>query len=142
MKLELTKTDVWVASLKDKPGALAQALKTLHEAGVNLDFVIGRKAPEKKGTGVVFVTPIKGARQVKAAKAAGFAKSKSLHSIRVVCNDVPGLGAMLAEALAAAKINLRGISAASIGKKAVTNIAFRTAADAATGMRCLKKLSK
>jgi len=142
MKLELEKTDVWVASLKDKPGALAQALKTLHEAGVNLEFAIGRKAPEKKGAGVVFVTPIKGAKQIKAAKAAGFAKTKSLHSIRVVCNDVPGLGVMLAEALAAAKINLRGISAASLGKKAVTNISFSTAADAAAGMRCLKKLSK
>ena len=142
MKLELTKTDVWAVSLKDKPGALAEKLKALHEAGVNLEFVIGRKTPEKKGTGVVFVTPIKGAKQVKAAKAAGFAKSKSLHSIRVISNDVPGLGAKLAEALAEAKINLRGISAAALGKKAVTNLAFSSAADVAKGMSCLKKLSK
>ncbi len=142
MKLELEKTDVWAASLKDKPGALAKALQALYEAGANLDFVIGRKAPEKKGAGVVFVTPIKGAKQVKAAKAAGFAKTKSLHSIRVISKDVPGLGVMLAAAIAAEKINLRGISAASIGNKTVTNLAFRSAADAAKGMRCLKKLSK
>jgi len=142
MKLKLTQTDVWAASLKDRPGALAKKLQALHEAGVNLDFVIARKAPEKKGEGVVFVTPIKGVRQVKAAQAAGFERTRSLHSIRVVCDDVPGLGAKLAAALAEAKINLRGISAAALGKKAVTNIAFKTAADAAKGMRCLKKLSK
>ena len=140
MKLDVSKVDVWAASIKDKTGALAAKMETLAQAGVNLEFVIARRAPEKPGTGVIFVTPIKGAKQVKAAKKAGFAKTKSLYSVRVVCNDTPGLGAKMAGALAAAKINLRGLSAAALGKKAVTHIAFKTAADAAKGLRCLKKL--
>ena len=140
MKLDVSKVDVWAVSIKDRPGALAQKMDALAQAGVNLEFVIARRAPEKKDTGVVFVTPIKGAKQASAAKKAGFAKTKSLYSVRVSCNDAPGLGAMMAWALADAKINLRGLSAAAIGNKAVTHIAFKTAADAAKGFRCLKKL--
>ena len=30
------------------------------------------QAPEQRGSGVVFVTPLKGAKQIKAADAAGF----------------------------------------------------------------------
>ena len=141
MKLDVSKVDVWAATIKDRPGSLATKMKALSEAGVNLEFVIARRTPEKKGMGVVFVTPIKGARQVKAAQAAGFEKTKSLHSVRVLCDDAPGLGAMLAGELAAAKINLRGLSAAALNKKAVTHLAFHTAADAAKGLSCLKKIS-
>ncbi|KPK76996.1 MAG: amino acid-binding protein, partial [Phycisphaerae bacterium SM23_30] len=81
MKLDVSKVDVWAATIKDRPGSLAVKMKALSEAGVNLEFVIARRTPEKKGMGVVFVTPIKGARQVKAAQAAGFEKTKSLYSV-------------------------------------------------------------
>ena len=141
MELQLSRVDVWAASLRDRAGALAEKLDALAQAGVNLEFVIARRSPEKPGTGVVFVTPIKGAKEVSAAKKAGFEKTKSLHSVRVVCDDVPGLGALLTKELAAAKINLRGLSAAASGGKAVTHIAFKTLADANKGLRCLKKIS-
>jgi predicted amino acid-binding ACT domain protein len=120
---------------------LADKLAALAAAGANLEFIIARRAPEQRGSGVVFVTPLKGAEQIKAAQAAGFQRTGSLHSLRVEGADKPGMGAKLAGALAEAGINLRGLSAAAIGKRYVTHVALDTAQDAAKAAAVLKKLS-
>jgi hypothetical protein len=133
--------DTWAASIEDKPGGLAVKLAALAEAGGNLEFVVARRAPDKPGTGVVFVTPIKGATQIRAARKAGFAKTKSLHTVRVEGPDRKGQGAKMTTALAAAGINLRGLSAAAIGRKFVAYIAVDTAATATKAAGVLKKLT-
>ena len=61
MALNVKQVKVWSASIEDKPGSLARKLDILTKTGANLEFVIGRRAPEKPGTGVVLVTPIEGA---------------------------------------------------------------------------------
>ena len=124
-----------------RPGGLADKLAALAAAGANLEFVIARRAPEQRGSGVVFITPLKGAKQVKAAQAAGFQKTGSLHSLRVEGVGKPGAGAKLTKALAEAGINLRGFSAAAVGKRYVTHLALDTARDAAKAAAVLKKLS-
>jgi hypothetical protein len=48
----------------------------------------------------------------------------------------------MSRALADAGINLRGISAAALGRRAVTYFAFDSAADADTAIRALKKILK
>jgi len=141
MKLSVTRTDVWAASIEDRPGGLAEKLTPLTDAGANFEFIIARRAPEKSGTGVVFVTPVKGAKQVKAAGAGGFDKTESLHSVRVEGNDKPGIIANIARALAAEGLSMRGLSAAAIGRKFVAHLALDSAEDAAKAMRILKKLS-
>jgi len=140
MALQATKVKVWAASIEDRPGGLAEKLKGLSAAGANLEFVIARRAPDKLGTGVVFVTPIAGAAQIKAAKAAGFTATESLHSVRVEGPDAPGLGADLTGSLAEAGINLRGLSAAAIGDRMVCYLALDSAEDATKCMRLLRKL--
>jgi hypothetical protein len=141
MKLNVSKTDVWAATIEDRPGGLADKLASLAGAGVNLEFIISRRTPEKAGKGVVFVTPIKGAKQVKAAQSTGFQKTNKLHSIRVEGTDKPGMGARITTALAEAGINLRGLSAAAIGRNFVTHLALDTAEQAAKAAGILKKLS-
>ena len=139
MKLKVAKEDVWAATIKDRPGGLNEKLEALAAVDVNLEFVIARRLTDKKNAGVVFVTPVKGARREQAAKKAGFKKSRSLHSLRVDAADKPGLGAALTRALADAGINLRGLSAAAIGRKSVIHLAFDKATDAAKAARILKK---
>jgi hypothetical protein len=140
MALNVTRTDVWAASVEDRPGGLAGRLADLAKAGAQLEFVIARRAAERPGTGVVFLTPLKGPAQLAAAKKAGFQKSKSLHSIRVEGPDKPGLGAKMTQALAQAGINLRGLSAAAIGSRCVVYLALDSSADAAKAVRLLKRL--
>jgi hypothetical protein len=141
MKLNVSRTDTWAATIDDRPGGLADRLAALTAAGANLEFIIARRAPEQRGSGVVFVTPLKGAAQVKAAEAAGFQKTPSLHSVRVEGADKPGMGARLTKTLAEAGINLLGLSAAAIGKRYVAHLALDTAQDAAKAAALLKKLS-
>ena len=141
MKLKVSRTDTWAATIDDRPGGLADKLAALAAAGVNLEFIIARRAPEQRGSGVVFVTPLKGAKQIKAAEAAGFQRTSSLHSLRVEGTDKPGMGAKLTRALAEAGINLRGLSGAALGKRYVTHLALDTADDAAKAAAALKKLS-
>ena len=43
MKLQVTKEDVWAASIKDRPGGLNEKLEALAAVGVNLEFVIARR---------------------------------------------------------------------------------------------------
>ncbi len=141
MALKVTRVDVWVASIVDRPGGLAQKLGALADAGAELEFIIARRAPEKPGTGVVFLTPLKGAAQLRAAKKARFRKTKNLHSVRVEGQDKPGLGARLTQALAERGVNLRGLSAGVIGRRFVAHFALDSSADAAKALRILKKVS-
>ena len=138
MRFKVQRIDTWAASLEDKPGGLADKLDALAKAGVSLEFLIARRSPENPGQGVVFVTPIKGAGATRAARAAGFAKSDSLHTVRLEGADKRGAGAGITQALADAGLNLRGLSAAAINKKFIAHIALDTAADAAKAMRVLR----
>lgn len=140
MALKVQKVDTWAASIEDKPGGLAEKLAVLAEAGVNLEFVIARRAPDKPGMGVVFVTPIKGAAGLRAARAAGFLKTDSLHTVRIEGPDKQGLGHRIARALADKGVNMRGLSAAAISKKFVAHIALDTAAEATATAGVLRKL--
>jgi hypothetical protein len=130
----------WAASITDKPGGLAAKLKTLAAGGVNIEFIIARRALEKPGTGVVFITPVQGPKQTRAAKTAGFRPTQKLHTMRIEGTDRPGLGARLTQALAGQGLNLRGLSAAAIGKKFVCHIALDSEAAATKAARILRGL--
>ena len=82
MGLEVSRVKVWAASLKDKPGSAAEKLDALAAAGANLEFVIARRTDKGRNQGVIFVAELTGAKQAAAARKAGFAVTKSLHSVR------------------------------------------------------------
>jgi hypothetical protein len=140
MALKVQRVETWAASLEDTPGSLATKLNALSRAGVNLQFVIARRAPDKPGTGVVFVTPIEGAVGRRAAKEAGFQKTNNIHTVQVQGPDKRGQGGAMIQALADGGLNLRGVSAAAIGTKFIAYIALDTRADAAKAARLLRKL--
>ena len=139
MSYAINTVDVWVGSIDDRPGSLAKILEALSQAGANLEFVIARRAPDKPGTGVVFVAPLKGAAQLRAAQSLGLRKSAGLRSLRLEGPDKAGLGAMITCALAQANINLRGLSAAALRHRCVVYFAFDSAEDIAKATRALKK---
>ena len=139
MDLSVKRVDIWAASIKDQSGGLALKLTGLREAGADLDFVISRRAPEKPGTGVVFVTPLRGDREIAAAANLGFNVSNNLHSVRVMGDNKPGITAELTTKLAAEGINLRGISAAVIGTRFILYVALDTSADTVKAIDILKQ---
>jgi hypothetical protein len=142
MAYTIKKVDVWAGEIADRPGGLAEKLAGLSDAGGNFEFIISRRSPEKPGTGVVFLTPVKGAKQRSVAQQAGLSTTDSLHSVRIEGSDRAGLGKQMTAALAEAGINLRGLSAAALGRRAVTYLAFDNAGDADQAIRVLKKALK
>ncbi len=140
MAMKVSKMDVWVAGLADKPGALAAKLDALAAAGASLQFVLARRTPEKKGRGVMFCSPVTGRKALAAAKKLGLRKSKSVCALHVEGADKAGVGAAVTGALAGAGINLRGMSGGVVGRKFVLNVALDKATDAAQAARLLRKL--
>jgi hypothetical protein len=141
MSFTVSKVDIWSCKIDDKPGGLAKVLGALGNAGANLDCVIARRDVAKSGAGVVFLTPVKGAAVRKAAQSELLAPAKNIATLKIEGDDAPGLGGRIAAAIADAGINLRGVSAAVIGKKFVSYFGFDSAADATKAARVLKPLA-
>lgn len=139
MAIVVSKVDVWSGEIKDRSGGLAEKIKAVAEAGANLEFVIARRAPDKPGTGLVFMAPLRGAAQTRAAKVVGLAKDPGVHTLRLEGPNRLGLGAKITGAVADAGINMRGLSAASLGWRCVVYLAFDSSADANRASRALKK---
>jgi hypothetical protein len=139
MELIVERVDVWGASITDEAGSLARLLTGLKEAGADLDFILARRASEKPGTGVVFVTPLRGDREVAAAAELGFNVTKSVSCVRVEGENRPGVAAKLTQKLGAAGINLRGLSAAVIGARFIIYIGLHTASDAEKAVNILQE---
>ncbi len=140
MAMKVSKVQLWVTGVKDVPGAVAAKLHALAEAGASFDFVLARRKPEKKGQGVIFLTPLKGPRQLAAARKNRVRKSKSVFALRVEGPDRPGMGARVAGTLAEAGINVRGLSVVVIGRRFVLHLALDSADDAAKAARLLRKM--
>jgi hypothetical protein len=139
MPYDISKVDVWAAEMQDRPGGLAGKLRPLADAGASLEFVIARRQPDKPGMSVVFVAPLKGAAATRAAGQAGFTKADGLHTLRIEGPDRPGLGADMSEAVGDAGINMRGVSAAALGRRSIAYLAFETPEDAKHAQGVLKK---
>jgi hypothetical protein len=130
MELIVERVDVWAASIKDEPGGLASVLAGLRDAGADLNFILARRAPEKPGTGVVFVTPLRGDTEVAAAASLGFNVTNSVQSVSVEGPNEPGIASRILEKLAAAGINLRGVTCGIIGVRFIMYVGLDSAEDA------------
>jgi hypothetical protein len=137
MAYKIAKVTVFAADMFNQPGRLARALEALRNAGANLEFVIGRRVTER--TSRVFLAPLKGAKQIRAAADVEFRAAAGMHVIRIEGPDRAGLGADMTRALADAGINIRGISSAAFKKFSVCYLAFASAADLAAATRVLKR---
>ncbi len=131
------RVDVWAATIEDKPGGLTNVLAELREAGADLQFIIARRA--ESGKGVVFVTPLQGDREIDAAAQVGFNVADTLHSVRIMGRDRPGVAAEVTQKLADAGINLRGFSLSVIGTQYLAYAAVDSRADANKVIEILEK---
>ncbi|MFM0133947.1 amino acid-binding protein [Paraburkholderia sediminicola] len=139
MELSVERVDVWAATIEDKPGGLAKVLSTLRDAGADLQFVVARRMPEASGKGIVFVAPLQGETEIRAATQVGFSVTPSLHSVRVMSLDQLGIIAQLTQMLADGGINLRGVSAAVLGTQFIAYLAVDSLDDAEKAMDILQR---
>ncbi len=140
MTLKVTKAEMWTTTVDDRAGGAADKLEALARAGADLEMVFARRTPESPGRGILFVSPVKGAKATRAAQEAGIARSDTVHGVRVEGGDKPGLGAKITRALGNAGVSFRGLTAIAIGKKFISYVALDSAEDAAKAIGVLKKI--
>jgi hypothetical protein len=140
MALKVTKVPVWVGDIPDQPGGLDAVFAKLADAGADLQCVIARRQSEKPGRGVVFVTPITGRKQEGAAHESGLQPTTNIVTLRVEGDDQPGFGHRMTQAIADMGVNLRGMTAAVLGRKFIVYLALDTEADAIYATDALKKV--
>ena len=140
MALKVSKVELWSATIDDRAGGAAEKIEPLAKAGANFEFVFARRTPEQPGMGIVFITPVKGAKVTQAAQAAGFGKAIATHSVRIEGTDKPGATAKVMRALANAGISFRALSASAIGKRFVSFVALDSAEDAARATSLLRRI--
>jgi len=141
MALKATKAEVWAVTVDDRAGGLADRLEALAGAGADFEMVFARRTPEAAGQGVLFVTPLKGAKTQRAAAALGMGKPPTIHSVRVEGGDKPGLGAKIARTLGNAGVSFRGLSAIAVGRKFICYLALDNAEDADRAIQAIRKTS-
>ena len=124
MSYVVKKVDVWAGDFVNRPGMLARTLEALTSAGAELDLVIGRQISAR--TSRIYVAPLTTKKQKDAAREVGLVPAAGMHSLRVEGPDRAGLGAEMARAIAAADINIRGVTAGSAGKKFICYFGFKT----------------
>lgn len=140
MALKISKVELWSAAIDDRAGGAADKIEPLAKAGANFEFVFARRTPEQPGQGILFLTPVKGAKVSQAAQAAGFGKSITMHSVRIEGANKAGVTVKVMRALASAGISFRALSASAIGKRFVSFVALDSAEDAARAAALLRKI--
>jgi predicted amino acid-binding ACT domain protein len=137
MDFRLNRIQVWSGEIPDRAGGVAEKLEPLAEAGANLEFIWSRRLDNKPGWGSLFVAPITGPAQTKAAHTVGLHKDNDMVLLRIEGPDAPGVGHSLAACLAKAGINLRGMSMTAISGRFVAYAACDSADDTARAVQAL-----
>ena len=138
MPYTIKKVEVWAGDILNRPGMLARVFEALTNAGAQLEFMIARRLNEK--TSRVFLAPVKGVKQQRAASDVGLVRAAGMLSLRIEGPDRVGLGARITRAVADRGINLRGASAACIGRKAVFYLAVDSEPNLKEAMRVVRKV--
>jgi len=140
MGFKLERVHIWSGEIADTAGGMASKLAPLAEVGANLEYISTRRLPDRPGTGVLFVAPVTGAAQVRAARTAGLSESHQTIVLRVEGDNEAGLGYRLTQQWATAGINLQGLTMAVLGNKFVGYAAFDTVTDANRAAQILADL--
>ena len=129
MRFRLDRVHVWAAEVDDKPGGVAGKLAALAQAGANLGFVFTQRRADKPGTGILYVAPLTGPEQLKAAKNAGLHEVHDPVVLRVEGDNEAGLAHRLTQQWAIAGISFQGLTMAVMNGRFIGYAMFDSVAD-------------
>lgn len=140
MGFKMDRVHVWSGEIADRAGEASSKLALLAQAGSNLEYIFTQRRADKPGLGILYVAPITGAAQVRAARAAGLAEVHDPVVVRVEGDNEAGLAHRLTQQWAVAGISLQGLSLSVLGNKFVGYVAFDTVTDANRAAQILADL--
>lgn len=137
MAISVKKAVLWRKEISNQPGTLAQSLRPLAEAGVDLQVVMGYAFPGKPNRAAVEVYPVTSSKAEAAAKAAGM-KPGDTACLLVEGDNQTGLGHAIATALSQARINMNFAVIQVIGRKYIGVLGFDKMSDALAATPLIK----
>src|SRR5262249_38703842 len=140
MGFKMDRVHVWSGQVADEVGGAASKLTHLAQAGANLEYIFTKRLPDKPGSGILYVAPVTGAAQVRAARMAGLSETDYPVVRRIEGDNEAGLGHRLAQQWALAGISLQGLTMAVLGNRFVGYAAFDSVADANRAAQILADL--
>jgi hypothetical protein len=129
MGFKLDRVHVWSGEIADQAGGVAAKLALLAQASCNLEYIYTRRQPDKPGTGILYIAPVTGPMQVRAARSAGLTETDNPVVLRVEGDNQAGLGHRLTQQWALAGLSLQGLMMCVMGGKFVGYASFDTVAD-------------
>jgi len=141
MPVTVKKIVLWRTEVNNQPGALAAALEPPAQAGADLKVIMGYRHPTAAGKAAIEVFPVASKKVATAAGAAGLSAA-AIPTLLVEGENQPGLGHTVAQAVAAAGINLAFFVAQVIGKNFAAVIGFETEDDAKRAAPAIKKAAR
>jgi hypothetical protein len=129
MGFRFDRIHVWAGEVDDKPGGVADKLAALANAGANLGFVLTQRLADKPGKGILYVAPIVGTEQVKAARLAGLHETHDPVVMRIEGDNEAGLAFHVTQQWAKAGISFHEMTMAVVNGKFVGYAAFDTVGD-------------
>jgi hypothetical protein len=142
MAVTIKKAILWRKELENRPGTLAEALKPLADAGVNLQVVMGYAFPGEHEHAAVEVYPINGGKAEQVASEAGLQASLRIACLIVTGDDSPGLGHAIADKLANNGINISFVMVQVTGRQYHGVFGFETQEDADRAIPIIKEAGK
>ena len=140
MSFKWDRVHVWSCEITDKPGSAAEKLAFLAQADANLEYIFTKRLPNKPGYGVLYVAPVSGAAQVRAAKAADMHEVDAPVVRRIEGDNETGLAHHVTQKWALAGISLQGLTMAVLGPRFIGYAAFDTVNDANRAAQILADL--
>ena len=138
MAERVKKIMLWRRDVDDRAGSLARVLEPLAGGGTSLQVVMGYRYPGQGGRAAIEVSPVVGRKATVAAQGAGLAPAP-IPTLLVQGDDQPGLGYALAEAMAAAGINLNFLVAQVVDGRYSAIFGFDSDAEADMASGLIKK---
>lgn len=126
MAISVKKTSLWRREVDNRPGALAQTLQPLADAGADLEVVMAYTMGK---TAAVEVAPVAGKRATAAAEKSGLAEAR-VPALLVSGDNRSGLGHAIARSIADGGININFVVAHVVGNKFSSVFGFDSEADA------------
>ena len=140
MSYKFDRVHVWSCEVADQAGGVASKLAFLAQAGANLEYVFTKRLAEKPGAGILYVAPVSGAAQVRAARTAGMNETDSPVLRRIEGDNEAGLVHRLTQQWAIASISFGSLTMTVLGSKFVGYVAFDTVGDANRAAQILADL--
>ena len=140
MSFKWDRVSVWSCEVNDQPGAVAMKLAFLARAEANLEYIFTKRLLNKPGMGIMYVAPITGLAQTKAARDAGLHETDYPVVRRIEGDNEAGLAHHLTQQWALAGISLQGLTMAVVQNKFIGYAAFDSVQDANRAAQILADL--